>query len=174
MDRSDFQMEHSAPEGRLPGRGRDLVWISHDSLRTLSTHAIPDTPGSRSTTIPTTSGEGWAIRSGLAPIPQQSHGCPVPRWNVPVFAILPEARHSQGPPPERGIQVTTLHVGSFALRPARLRRRPKGALVGRLRRGGLPPHVAPHAIGPNRFLSERDLHPQAYVTIMAHRRASPL
>src|SRR4030095_12849053 len=74
----------------------------------------------------------------------------------------PEAKRLGAPDAllAEGSDVTTLHVGSLALRPAGWRRPPR-AFVGRLRDGRLPHRPASLATRLNRQLPGLDSHQQA-------------
>ena len=144
MSRSDFWIRHSFPEGRLPCRDEgpypDLprfTWL-------LSVHAIPSTPGSRSTLFHTPSGKNRDLRS-LIPPAVAWDSCP----SIERTSLRHVKRGSTLPvhPPERMEFITTLLIGSLSLRPVRLRRHPRVPLSEGFGAGGHPPAPLPSLPG---------------------------
>ena len=174
MDRSDFQLAHSSPKDWLLYWVKDSNWISHGSLRILSTHAIPSTPRSRFIPIPLSSGKNRDFISWFPNHPPNKWvSCPA--MNRSSLRHAGRGSTLQFTSSRLRLCLSTLLFGFISLQPVCLRRHPIGAVVGRLRHIQLPKYTAPLAIESIRFLFERDLHPQAFITIiMAYPHLLPL
>lgn len=116
----------------------------------LSLHATPETPGSR--------GPRWCLLQ--ADTPWQPS--PVEKRLGAPNALLAE-----------GSDVTTLHVGSLALRPAGLRRPPKGPCRTASRRQVAPPPRAPRYLA-EQAIARAGLSPASYGSSSAHSRLTRL
>ena len=116
----------------------------------LSLHATPETPGSR--------GPRWCLLQ--ADLPWQPS--PVEKRLGAPDALLAE-----------GSDVTTLHVGSLALRPAGLRRPPRGLCRTASRRQVAPPPRVPRYLA-EQAIARAGLSPASYGSSSAHSRLTRL
>jgi len=158
MNRSDFQLARSSPKDGLLYWVKDSNWISHGSLRILSTHAIPIRRGADS------------FRSHCPQDKNRDSISWFPNHPPNIWISCPAMNRSSLRHAGRGstlqftssrlrLCLSTLLFGFISLQPVCLRRHPIDAVVGRLRHIQLPKYTAPLAIESIRFLFEWDLHP---------------